>query len=70
MIRQLDKIYRLDHAVSKTQKVVLSAFEISADQLKYKANYISEKIKRKLKMARNISKESLEQKIEKNRKGD
>jgi len=70
MTRQLDKIYRLDHAVSKTQKVVLSAFEISADQLKYKANYISEKIKRKLKMARNISKESLEQKIEKNRKGD
>ena len=56
--------------MSKTQKVVLSAFEISADQLKYKANYISEKIKRKLKMARNISKESLEQKIEKNRKGD
>ena len=59
----------MDHAVSKTQKVVLSAFEISADQLKYKANYISEKIKRKLKMVRNISKESLEQKIEKNRKG-
>ena len=26
MTRQLDKIYRLDHAVSKTQKVVLSAF--------------------------------------------
>ena len=34
-----------------------------------KANLL-QKIKRKLKMARNISKESLEQKIEKNRKGD
>lgn len=29
--RQLDKIYRLDHAVSKTQKVVLSAFGIIAE---------------------------------------
>ena len=45
--RQLDKIYRLDHAVSKTQKVVLSAFGISAEQVKYKANYISEKLRGK-----------------------
>ena len=35
MTRQLDKIYRLDHAVSKTQKVVLSAFGISVEQVKY-----------------------------------
>ena len=47
MTRQLDKIYRLDHAVSKTQKVVLSAFGISAEQVKYKANYISEKLRGK-----------------------
>ena len=47
MTRQLDKIYRLDHAVSKTQKVVLSAFGISAEQVKYKANYISEKLREK-----------------------
>lgn len=45
MTRQLDKIYRLDYAVSKTQKVVLSAFGISAEQVKYKANYISEKLR-------------------------
>ena len=47
MSRQLDKIYRLDHAVSKTQKVVLSAFGISAEQVKYKANYISEELRGK-----------------------
>lgn len=40
-------IYRLDHAVSKTQKVVLSAFGISAEQVKYKANYISENLRGK-----------------------
>lgn len=64
MTRQLDKIYRLDHAVSKTQKVVLSAFGISAEQVKYKRITLV-KFKRKIKMARNISKESLEQKIAK-----
>ena len=47
MSRQLDKIYRLDHAVSKTQKVVLSAFGISAEQVKYKANYMSEELRGK-----------------------
>lgn len=47
MTRQLDKIYRLDHAVSKTQKVVLSEFGISAEQVKYKANYISENLRGK-----------------------
>ena len=26
MTRQPDKVYRLDHAVTKTQKVILSAF--------------------------------------------
>ena len=47
MTRQLDKIYRLDHAVSKTQKVVLSAFGISTEQVKYKVNYISENLRGK-----------------------
>ena len=45
MTRQLDKVYRLDHAVTKTQKVILSAFGIDAVQVKYKANYISEILK-------------------------
>lgn len=45
--RQWDKIYRLDHAVSKTQKVILDAFGIRAEQVKYKSNYISEQLKGK-----------------------
>lgn len=45
MTRQLDKVYRLDHAVTKTQKVILSAFGIDAGQVKYKANNISEILK-------------------------
>ena len=28
MIRQLDGVYRLDHAVTKTQKTILSAFHM------------------------------------------
>ena len=47
MTRQLDKVYRLDHAVTKVQKVILSAFGIGAEQVKYKANYISESLKGK-----------------------
>lgn len=47
MTRQLDKVYRLDHAVTKVQKVILSAFGIGEEQVKYKANYISESLKGK-----------------------
>lgn len=47
MTRQLDKVYRLDHAVTKTQKVILSAFDIDAAQVKFKANYIGEILKGK-----------------------
>ena len=45
MSRQLDKVYRMDHAVTKTQKVILDAFELDATHVKYKANYISEVLK-------------------------
>lgn len=45
MIRQLDNVYRLDHAVTKTQKVILSAFNIDPAHVKYKANYISDAMK-------------------------
>lgn len=45
MTRHLDKVYRLDHAVTKTQSVILSAFGIDATHVKYKANYISEILK-------------------------
>ena len=47
MTRQLDKVYRLDHAVTKAQKIILSAFDIEASHVKYKAAYISEQLKGK-----------------------
>ena len=36
MTRQLDKVYRLDHAVTKTQKVILSAFGMDWNHVKYR----------------------------------
>lgn len=45
MIRQLDHVYRLDHAVTKTQKVILSAFRLDAMHVKNKAKEISELLK-------------------------
>lgn len=41
MVRQLDGVYRLDHAVTATQKIILKAFGINAERVKYKAAYIS-----------------------------
>ena len=46
MVRQLDGVYRLDHAVTATQKTILKAFGINADHVKYKAAYVSEELKR------------------------
>ena len=43
--RHLDKVYRLDHAVTKRQKIILSAFNISEAQVKYKTTYINEILK-------------------------
>lgn len=40
MIRHTDNVYRMDHAVSKTQKEILSAFGIDADNVKYRAEEI------------------------------
>ena len=45
MTRQLDKVYRLDHALTKTQKVILSAFDIDTGYVQYKAKGISETLK-------------------------
>ena len=45
MSRQLDQVYRMDHAVTKTQKVILDAFRIDTMHVKYKANYISDVLK-------------------------
>ncbi|MDD2402735.1 MAG: transposase [Clostridia bacterium] len=42
MVRQLDNIYRLDHAITAAQKTILKAFGIDAAYIKYKADEISE----------------------------
>lgn len=46
MVRQLDGIYRLDHAVTATQKTILKSFGINAEHVKYRAAYISEELKK------------------------
>ena len=45
MVRQLDDVYRLDHAVTATQKTILSAFGIKNENVKYRATYISNELK-------------------------
>ena len=45
MIRGHDRIYRLDHAVTKTQKTILNAFEMDAAYVKRRAERISEQLK-------------------------
>lgn len=45
MCRQLDNVYRMDHAVTKTQKEILSVFGIDASHVKYKAACISSALK-------------------------
>ena len=45
MTRQLDKVYRIDHAVTKTQKVILSSFGLDWNHVKYRAEHISKILK-------------------------
>ena len=45
MTRQLDKVYRLDHAVTKIQKVILSAFGMDWNHVKYRSEHISKILK-------------------------
>lgn len=45
MVRQLDNIYRLDHAVTANQKVILKAFGMDADHIKYYASELSRELK-------------------------
>lgn len=45
MVRQLDNVYRLDHAVTAVQKKILRAFGIDVAYIKYRASEISEKLK-------------------------
>lgn len=45
MIRGHDQIYRLDHAVTKTQKTILNAFGMDAAYVKQRSQRISEQLK-------------------------
>lgn len=45
MIRGRDQVYRLDHAVTKTQKTILNAFGMDAAYVKHRAQRISEQLK-------------------------
>lgn len=42
MTRQADNVYRLDHAVTATQKKILNAFDLTEKNIEYRANWISE----------------------------
>jgi transposase len=46
MVRQLDNVYRLDHAVTAAQKIILKAFGIDVSYVKYKADEISDTLKK------------------------
>lgn len=45
LCRHLDNVYRMDHAVTKTQREILSAFGIEGAQVKCKAAFISETLR-------------------------
>lgn len=44
MARQLDGVYRLDHAVTARQKTILKAFGLDANDVKYRAQEISRQL--------------------------
>lgn len=44
MARQLDGIYRFDHAITKTQKTILKAFDLTDANVKYRAEEISKRL--------------------------
>ncbi len=45
MIRGMDKIYRMDHAITATQKKILGAFGINVSYIKKQVNRISEQLR-------------------------
>ena len=45
MTRQTDNIYRLDHAVTATQKKILKAFDLTEKNIEYRAAWIGETLK-------------------------
>ena len=45
-MRQLDNVYRLDHAVTANQKTILNAFGLDANHIKYYASELSKELKK------------------------
>ncbi len=45
MVRQTDNVYRLDHAVTATQKTILGAFGLDENNVKYRAKEVSNMLK-------------------------
>ncbi len=45
MIRQMDGVYRLNHAVTATQKDILQAFNITEAMVKKEAGILGKKLK-------------------------
>lgn len=48
LVRGVDRVYRLEHAVSKTQEAILKAFGIDAEYVKRESKQISEELKKGL----------------------
>ena len=46
MVRQLDNVYRLDHAVTANQKMILNAFGLDVNHIKYYASELSKELKK------------------------
>lgn len=46
MVRQLDNVYRLDHAVTANQKMILNAFGLDTNHIKYYASELSKELKK------------------------
>ena len=44
MVCQSDGVYRLDHSITKTQKVILSAFHLDETDVKSRAKNIRERL--------------------------
>ena len=47
-VGESDNVYRLDHAVTKTQKNILNAFGLTDKNIEYRANWISEELKKSM----------------------
>lgn len=45
MVRQMDNVYRLDHAVTATQKTILKAFGVDENHIKTRATRLGEQLK-------------------------